>query len=92
MWSMGFITSVVNLFLFLSRLSALSLLSGLSDQSAIRILSEPEGSPSGAEAPMGRSLSRRPNSAMGSEDDRFFNGFDDLLWFINQLKDFQIRG
>jgi hypothetical protein len=70
MWSMGFITSVVNLFLFLSRLSALSLLSGLSDQSAIRI----------------------PNSAMGSEDDHFFNGFDDLLWFINQLKDFQIRG
>jgi hypothetical protein len=33
-------------------------------QSAIRNLSEPEGSPSGAEAPLGRRLSRRPQSAM----------------------------
>ena len=84
MWWMEFTTSVVNLFLFLSCLSALSLLSGLSDQSAIRIPA--------------RALRRRwgelagPNSAMGSEDDRFLNGFDDLLWFIDQLKDFQIRG
>jgi O-antigen ligase len=32
--------------------------------SAIRNLSEPEGSPSGAEAPLGRRLSRRPHSAI----------------------------
>jgi hypothetical protein len=32
--------------------------------SELNTLSEPEGSPSGAEAPLGRSLSRRPNSEL----------------------------
>ena len=35
----------------------------MTNYSEIQNLSEPEGSPSGAEAPLGRSLSRRPKSA-----------------------------
>jgi hypothetical protein len=27
----------------------------------------------------------------GSEDDRFFDSLDNLLWFIDQLKNLQIR-
>ena len=34
---------------------------------------------------------RIPKSAIELQDDYFFDGLDNLLWLINQLKDIQVR-